>query len=170
VISTPNQSAVIAKSNAFSISLREPRRTSLERDAKQDRSQTSETKGDNRLNRPDCPVTERARGSCAASSSRGRRMGVIRMIVVFRGGSSTGGGGRGRGNGRVGSEGIVRSTGLVRWDLRSVDEDEVGTLEEISISLLDAGIQGSCILISDLFLNRSYSRGQAYSPRCIEPE
>jgi hypothetical protein len=148
VISTPNQSAVIAKSNAFSISLREPRRTSLERDAKQDRSQTSETKGDNRLNRPDCPVTERARGSCAASSSRGRRMGVIRMIVVFRGGSSTGGGGRGRGNGRVGSEGIVRSTGLVRWDLRSVDEDEVGALEEVSIPLSDAGTQPRRMLIS----------------------
>jgi hypothetical protein len=89
-------------------------------------------------------------------------MGVIRMIVVFRGGSSTGdggrGGGRGRGNGRVGSEGIVRSTGLVRWDLRSVDKDEVGTLEEVSIPLLDAGTQPRCMQISIPCFEEAISR------------
>jgi hypothetical protein len=129
-----------------------PRRTSLERNTEQDRGQTSETKGDNRLDRPDCSVTGRARGSCTTSSSGGGRMGVIRMIVVSRGGSSTGdggrGGGRGRGDGSVGSEGIVCSTGLVRWDLSSVDEDEVGALEEVSVPLLDAGTQSRCMLIS----------------------
>jgi hypothetical protein len=127
------------------------RQTSLERDAKQDRSQTSETKG-NGLDRPHGSVTGRARGSCTTSSSGGGRMGVIRMIVFFRGGSGTGGssrgGGRGRGDRSVGSEGIVRSTGLVRWDLRSVDKDEVGTLEEVSIPLLDAGTQPRCMQIS----------------------
>jgi hypothetical protein len=100
-------------------------------------------------------------------------MGVIRMIVVFRGGSSTGdggrGGGRSGGDGRVGSEGIVRSTGLVRWDLSSVDEDEVGTLEEVSIALSNAGIQGSCMLIGIPCLKGSNSRYQTCSPRCIEP-
>jgi len=129
-----------------------PGRTSLERNTEQDRGQTSETKGDNRLNRPDCSVTGRARGSCTTSSSGGGRMGVIRMIVVFGGGSSTGdgsrGGGRSGGDSSVGGEGIVCSTGLVRWDLRSVDEDEVGTLEEVSIPLLDADIQPRCMLIS----------------------
>jgi hypothetical protein len=47
------------------------RQTSLERNTEQDRGQTSETKG-NGLDRPHGSVTGRARGSCAASSSRGR--------------------------------------------------------------------------------------------------
>lgn len=148
------------------------RQTSLERDAKQDRGQTSETKG-NGLDRPYGSITGRARGSCTTSSSGGGRMGVIRMIVVFRGGSSTGdgsrGGGRGRGDGRVGSEGIVCNTGLVRWDLRSVDEDEVGALEEVSIALSKAGIQGSCMLIGIPCLKGSTSQDQPCSPRYIGP-
>jgi hypothetical protein len=147
--------------------------TSLERDAKQDRSQTSETKG-NGLDRRHGSIAGRARGSCTTSSSGGGRMGVVRMIVVFRGGSSTGdgsrGGGRSGGDGSVGSEGIVRSTGLVRWDLSSVDEDEVGALEEVSIPLLDAGTQPRCMLISISSFKGSSSRDQACSPRCIGPE
>ena len=149
-----------------------PRRTSLERNTEQDCGQTSETKG-NGLNRSLGSVTGRARGSCTTSSSGGRRTGMIRMIVVFHGGSSTGDGGRcggrGRGNGSVGSEGIVRSTGLVRWDLRSVDEDEVGALEEVSITLSDAGTQRRCILISISRFEGSNSRYQTCSPRYIEP-
>jgi hypothetical protein len=100
-------------------------------------------------------------------------MGVIRMIVVFRGGSSTGdggrGGGRGRGNGRVGSEGIVGGASLVRWDLSSVDEDEVGALEEVSIPLSDAGTRPRCMLISIPCFEEVNSRYWACSPRCIEP-
>jgi hypothetical protein len=73
-------------------------------------------------------------------------MGVIRMIValvafVVFGGSSSGtshrgrDGSRGCGDSGIGGEGAVRSACVLRGDLSSFDEDEVGTLKQVAMPL-----------------------------------